>query len=210
MKIYLLVIKHTQNILLWFSIALMLILPSVISLHPELISDQLSLRLYDVSHYVLFFVMLIRPLADIVTEVKWIRPLVVLRKGTGVLSAAIIVSFIIAKIIVSPAGYFSSWLTGQYWSLSHYALLAHLGDISAIILLLTSNAYSKRVLGTSWKKIQKLSYLYFYASSFYVFLTFGSISVVASMSIVTTLTLIAYLKNRARRETQAIVTAQPV
>jgi DMSO/TMAO reductase YedYZ heme-binding membrane subunit len=204
MKTYLLIIKHLQRILIWFSVGIMLILPPAIALRPDLISGELSLHLYDASHYVLFFVMLIRPLADILPEVKWIRPLVILRKGTGILSAAIIVSFILSKIIISPLGYFGSWLTIPYWSIANYALLAHLGDISAIILLLTSNSYSKRILGTKWKKIQKLAYVYFYASSLYVFLTFNSTSVVVSMSVVTALTLIAYLKNRARKAAQTV------
>jgi hypothetical protein len=140
--------------------------------------------------------MLIRPLADIFRTNKWIRPLVILRKGAGVISASIIVSFILGKLMVDPIGYIQNVGTLQYWSMQNLAALAHLADISAIILLITSNNFSRNLLGTTWNTIQKLSYVYFYFSALYVILTFGSISLVIAIILVTTLTLIAFIKNR--------------
>ncbi len=198
MKLYLKTIKFLQTFFLGISIAIMLVLPLIIAFHPDWISPSTSLRLYDVSHISIFLVMLIRPLADIFINTKWIRPLVILRKGVGVLSAAVVVSFIFAKIIMDPVGYFSAFGTGAYWSPVHYALLAHLADISAIILLATSNNLSKRVMGALWKKVQKLSYVFFYASSLFVFLSYGDIGPVFSMVVITLVTIVAYFKNKAR------------
>lgn len=188
----------------------MLILPIVIVFYPQLMSEETSLRLYDLSHITVFFVMCIRPLADIFINVKWIRPLVILRKGIGVLSASIVVSFIFSKIIMDPSGYMSAFGTLEYWSMTNYALLAHLADISAILLLLTSNNLSKRVLGSFWKTVQKLSYIFFYASSLYVYLSFSNTSVLFSMTIVTGLTVLAYRANRKRiREAPAVIMHKP-
>lgn len=198
MKTYFKIIQLIQKLSLGISILLMLTLPIILAFYPDKISESITLRLYDLSHIAVLFVMIIRPLADIFTKTKLIRPLVILRKGLGVFSAAIIVSFIFSKIIINPTLYFSSLITLKYWSLHNFALFAHLADISAIILIATSNNFSKRILGSLWKKVQKLSYVYFYASSFYVFLVFENTSLLLSMFIVTALTMVAYLVNQRR------------
>ena len=142
--------------------------------------------------------MIIRPLADIFSKIKWVRPLVILRKSVGVLSASIIISFIFSKIIVDPSGYFLSFATAKYWSIQNLALLAHLADISAILLLITSNSFSKRILGDWWKRIQRLSYVYFYASSTYILVVLSDKYALNSMIIVTVLTILAFMLNRLR------------
>ncbi|QQR76507.1 hypothetical protein IPJ63_03355 [Candidatus Nomurabacteria bacterium] len=199
MKKYLTTIKYTQEILLGISILAMMILPLVLVFSPNTFNATDITNIYNISHVALFFVMIVRPMADIFMENKWIRPLVILRKGAGVLSASIIVSFIFAKIIMDPGGYLNSFFTLEYWSMVNYAVLAHMGDITAIILLITSNSLSKRLLGDNWKRIQKLSYVYFYSSSLYVFLTYGHIDLAVSMILVTIFTALAYFKNRERK-----------
>lgn len=199
MKTYLNIIKQLQVFFLGISILIMLILPLILVFLPESLSEETILRIYDISHISVFLVMLIRPLADITTGVTWIRPLVILRKGVGVLAASVVISFIFSKLIVDPLGYLSAFGTVEYWSLTNFALFAHLADISAIILLITSNNLSKRLLGTWWKKVQKLSYVFFYASSLYVYLSYGKTSLLASMAIITVVTILAYFKNKKRK-----------
>lgn len=199
MKTYLTTIKYLQTFFLGISIAIMLILPFILAFYPNGLSEETILQLYNVSHVSVFFVMLIRPLADIFFNTKWIRPLVILRKGVGVLAASVVVSVIFSKLIIDPASYLGAFATLNYWSLKNYALIAHLADISAILLIVTSNNLSKRLLGAFWKKIQKLSYVFFYASSLYVYLTFGHVSLLVAMAIITFVTILAYFKNKQRR-----------
>lgn len=199
MKNYIHSIQLLQKFSLGVSLLILFILPLIIVFYPNSLSEQVTLRLYDISHITIFFVMIIRPLADIFTKSTKIRPLVILRKGIGVLSASIIVSFILAKVIVDPSGYFGSLFTSQYWSFENFAVLAHLGDLSAILLIVTSNNLSKKLLGLWWKRIQRLSYVYFYASSLYVFFIFNDYIVLLSMILVTALTYIAHIKNRKRK-----------
>ena len=196
MKTYLQSIKYAQSFFLGISILIMLALPIVIVFFPEFLSEKITLNLYNFSHFTVFFVMIIRPLADIFTQTKIIRPLVILRKGVGVLSASVVVSFILSKIMMSPLGYFSSIATIKYWSFENLAIFAHLADISAVLLIITSNNFSKRILGMSWwKNIQRLSYVYFYASSIYVLFVLDDIIMLLSIFLVTLLTMIAYLVN---------------
>lgn len=199
MKNYIRTIQFLQKFFLGVSFLIMLILPLVIVFYPESLSEQTTLRLYGMSHITIFFVMIIRPLADIFTKSTKIRPLVILRKGVGVLSASIIVSFILSKVIIDPSGYVGSLLTPEYWSFENLRILAHLGDLSAVLLVFTSNNLSKKLLGLWWKRVQRLSYVYFFASSLYVFFILDDTLVLLSMTIVTALTYIAYLKNKERK-----------
>ncbi len=198
MKNYIKTIQIAQKFFLAISILIMLILPIILVFRPFLIPQNIVLYLYDISHIAVLFVMIIRPLADIFFNNNKIRPLVILRKGVGVFSASIIMSFIFAKIIVSPSEYFSSLITIQYWSPYKLSTLAHIADISAIILIITSNNFSKRIMGYWWKIVQKLSYPYFYASAIYVFMISQKYSMLISIFVVTLLTMIAFLKNRKR------------
>lgn len=196
MKHYFTLIGVLQETLLAMGVLTLMILPLLVLYIPDTIFTYTNL-IYAIAHASVFFVMLIRPLADIFRRVRFIRPLVILRKGFGVFSASLVVSFTLAKIIGDPQGFFDTITHMPYWSLERYALIAHLADITAFILLITSNAFSKRILGTWWKRIQKLSYVFFYASGLYVFLSYHTTSVLYYMIIITIVTLIAYLRNRS-------------
>lgn len=196
MKTYFNFIKHFQNLLLAVAIIILATLPSALALTPEIFNEHTYFWLYAVAHFALFLVMIVRPLADILQGVKWLRPLVILRKGMGVFSASIIVSFILSKIIMDAGGYLGSFTTSDYWSLTNLALLAHLADISAVLLLVTSNNLSKKLLGKNWKRIQRLSYVYFYGSAIYVYFILGETIVLNYLAIVTIVTLLAWMRNQ--------------
>ncbi len=200
MRTYLQSIKYTQIILLVISITILAVLPLTLTFYPDFFTTERVQDLFSVSHWFLIFVMLVRPLADIFTNTKLIRPLVILRKGAGVLSASIVVSFILTKLMTDPAGYVESIATLHYWSFANYSVLAHIADITAVLLLITSNNLSKRLLGSWWKKIQKLSYVYFYGSALYVVLLYGNIDLLIAIILVTVATYIAFIKNRKRTE----------
>lgn len=210
MKTYFKIIKFTQEAFLGVSIFLLMFLPLLIVFRPDVVDASFQAQLYLFAHIALFFVMLIRPLADIFTKTFWIRSLVMLRKGVGVFSASIIISFILAKLMVNPAGYFSNFVTLKYWSMVNYAALAHTADVSAFILIITSNNFSKRILGDYWKTIQRLSYVYLYCSVLYVYLTYKSGYLLFWLGLITVLTAVAFIINRIKASKVAQVTASPV
>ena len=192
MRFYLTTIKKIQTLLLAVSIGILVVQPQLLVFMPGLLNET---QLYTFSHVSLFLVMIIRPLADLLPRLKFVRPLVILRKGMGVFSASIIVSFIIAKLMVDPSGYLASMVTSEYWSLSVLALFAHAADVSAVLLLVTSNNPSTQLLGSWWKRIQRLSYVYFYGSAIYLLFIFGDLTMVLYLAVVTLLTFMAYRKN---------------
>ncbi len=197
MRTYLTFIKYLQTAFLAVSLAILAVFPILIAFWPDIVMPQAT-AIYAIAHGAVLFVMVIRPLADILTPLKFIRPLVILRKGVGVFSASLVISFTFAKIIVDPVGFASTVATLPYWSLEGYALLAHLADWSAFLLLITSNNFSKRILGSWWKRIQRLSYVYFFASALYVYIMYTNIHVLYYMLIVFSLTSIAFMLNRLR------------
>ncbi len=209
MKTYLLTIQKLQKLMLGISIGILMILPTISAFRPEMLPAKVMSMLFTISLSSVFFVMAIRPLADIFPTVSWIRPLVILRKGFGVFSASIIVSLFLGKIMANGFGYLTILGTPEYWSLSKYALLAHLGDLTGIVLLITSNSFSKRILGLWWKRIQKLAYVYFYAGALYELFAFYSAPAFVALGTITLLVLIAFTKNMSRRLVES-TTAQPM
>lgn len=195
MKNYIQVINFLQNALVGGSVFFLMTSPLMQNFYPELLPAQYVSTLFFISLLSVTFVMAIRPLSDLLPRLRWLRSLIILRKGFGVVSASIIVSFILSKMIhIGVFEYLAPWGTLTYWSLDGFALLAHLSDITAIILLITSNNFSKRILGKNWKRVQKLAYVYFYCGALYVVLAFGNMFAVTSLIFVTLLVFLASLK----------------
>jgi len=115
--------------------------------------------LYIVSWYAVVFVMVIRPLADLFRKYKFLRQLCLLRRAFWILSAIIIVTFLFDKWIWNPSSFFA-FFTLNNWSWG-YPLIARLSEFTALLLILTSNNLSQRKLWKNWKRVQRMSYLYF-------------------------------------------------
>jgi hypothetical protein len=193
-------IKITQEALLAVSIGLLIALPIVLAYFPAQIPTWSYAWLFGVSLGAAFLVMIIRPLADLFPNIAWLRPLVILRKGFGVFSASIIVAILLSKCMSSNLLYVLDFFSPERWSLEQGAILAPIGDLSALILLITSNKFSKRVLGKGWKRVQKLAYVYFFAGALYEYVLLDQVLALIAMILVPALVLAAYFKNqRARR-----------
>ena len=126
----------------------------------ELLWKSLYEQLFLLTWIAVIFVMFIRPLADIFPKLAVLRRLVVLRKGFWIFSANIIVTMLIAKWLQYPASFWD-FFTLAAWA-PWLSLTARLSELTALILLFTSNRFSQKKLWIWWKRIQRLSYIYFY------------------------------------------------
>jgi len=193
---YISLIKYVQTIVSVLSVLLFLfIMPMIINFAPGLLSQDFQANLYALSLFAVTFVMAIRPLADIFGWV-WLRNLVILRKSFGILSASIIIGFALVQVLQQGNEYFLRILTPEYWEIINGAYLAHIGDVTAAILLITSNTFSRRSLGKWWKRIQKLAYVYFYSGALYVVVIFQEMYALIALVLVSVLLIIAYVKKR--------------
>lgn len=192
------ILTDIQDILIGISLAFLVAIP-VLSKIVDIGVDTKGV-LYMVSFGAVFLVMIIRPLADIFPGQLWLRRLVLLRKGFGILSASIIVSFLLASIIAPESTYLSSlFITADFYSFDRYKFFAHIGDITGFILLITSNTFSQRLLKRNWKRIQKLSYVYFYAGGIYEIFALDSTFALYAVLIVTDLIILAWVAKIARK-----------
>jgi DMSO/TMAO reductase YedYZ heme-binding membrane subunit len=179
-----------QNVLIKISVVLLIFIPaSSLFFDPGF---EVKGIFYTISFTAVFLVMFIRPMADIFINHLWLRRLVILRKGFGILSASIIVGFMIASIIAPDSVYLASFFTKRFWSFETFSFWAHLGDVSGVILLLTSNVFSQRILKQNWKRIQRLSYVYFYAGGIYEAFALDSTFAFYSILLITNLTVLAW------------------
>ena len=190
-------VNIVQNILIGAGLFLLVFLPTL-SIFVD-IGYGAKGMLFIVSFTAAVLLMIIRPVADIFDEQRWLKKYIALRKGLGILSASIIVGFMIQSIIAPDSVYLASLLMARYYSLTNYALLAHIGDLSGLILLLTSNRWSQRILKGNWKRVQKLAYPYFYAGGLYEALYLNSAFAIFAMFVVTGLVLFAWTVKRLSR-----------
>jgi DMSO/TMAO reductase YedYZ heme-binding membrane subunit len=191
-------IRFIQNSLIGISLVLLVYISLWAAFGDE--NNEIRSSLYDISFFAVFLVMMIRPLADIFYRSRLLRRLVILRKGFGIFSASIVVGFLIGNIITPESSYINSIFTTRYWSFVNGIVFAHIGDITGLILLITSNKLSMAVLGKNWKRLQKLAYVYFYSGGLYEVLALNSKFALYAMIIVTLTAIVAGIVNFIKRK----------
>lgn len=154
--------------------------------------------LWDLSLYAVILLMLIRPLRDITGWPVFSR-LIVLRKELGIFSASVVVSAAMMHYLAPDFNFLQTYFSWGFWSFENNQFWAHLAELTGVILLVTSNTLSQRVLGKYWKRIQRLSYVYFFAGSYYVWASFGKTIGILGIVVVFLLTFVAYLINKSAR-----------
>jgi NAD(P)H-flavin reductase/ferredoxin len=174
-----------QKILIYLSILGLPIFYFLWLRYNFLVAEIWGKNMYDWLFMLTWFavipVMFIRPLADIFPKLKILRRLVVLRKSFWIFSASIIVTMLVAKWIQNPQS-FLDFVTLASWSgwrdftslnfaniiewIWGHSLTARLSELTALILLATSNTFSQKTLWIWWKRIQRSSYIYFYSGPF--------------------------------------------
>ena len=149
--------------------------------------------LWEFGQYALIILMLIRPLRDIFPNIGIFAKLMPLRRELWIFSASIVVSAALINYLDPNFSFFSTYFSINYWS--HSAFWARIWELTGFILLLTSNIFSKQLLWDNWKRIQKLSYLYFFAGFVYIWIAINNPLWIIAIWLVSTVTFYAYLKN---------------
>ena len=121
---------------------------------------SISAFLLSLSWWAVLFVMYIRPLFQLFPKIGILKTLATQRKSFWIISAMVIVVMLIQKIFIN--GSITDYFASANWN-SFYPILSRVSEITAVILLITSNNFSQRKLGIWWKRIQRSSYLYFLA-----------------------------------------------
>lgn len=140
--------------------------------------------------------MIIRPLRDIFPKISLLNDLIPLRKELWIFSASIVVSsWLIAYL--DPNFYFlSTYFSKAFWNFEYWWFWAHIGELTWLILLLTSNSFSQKILWHYWKMIQRLSYIYAFSWFYYIWSQFDNKLWLTWICLIFTFTTIAYIKNK--------------
>lgn len=147
--------------------------------------------LFDVSRWSVFFVMIIRPLADLFPKIWLFTKLLPLRRSFWILSASIIVTNLFWNFIIKPDYLINYFKLIKWWF--NIEIIARLSEITAILLLVTSNDISQRKLWIWWKRIQRTSYIYFICGWIVAWLYFP-FKIYTTMTIVIILWVLAHFK----------------
>lgn len=154
---------------------------------------------WDIAWWSVVFVILIRPIADLFPKLLLFRKLLIWRNGLWILSSAIILSYFWLNIYTNYSYYgttvlqsFDSYFTAKMWIGKN--IFPRLSEVTALILFVTSNNFSQKLLGKNWKRIQKLAYVYFLSGWIYIY-TFGKEEALYSMIIAIILYFAAVVKN---------------
>lgn len=122
---------------------------------------SISSLLFLISWYAVTFVMMIRPIADLIPQLWIFRKLSSLRKTVAIVWSTVIVTIFLNKYFVNYSN-FHQYFTVWHWN-SLYPVLSRLSELTWLILWATSNNFSQQKLWKYWKPIQRLAYIYFIA-----------------------------------------------
>ncbi|MFZ3232196.1 MAG: FAD-binding oxidoreductase [Patescibacteria group bacterium] len=130
------------EVLNWLLIAASAAVPFVWWLFPAY-KDEL----WSVSWITVVTLMCIRPLADIFPKILFFRSVLPLRKGLGILSASIVVtSLAFTLAAASSKKIISTYFSAKGWGLASRSAFARISEITAVLLLITSNSFSQKLL----------------------------------------------------------------
>lgn len=111
----------------------------------------------------LSLIMIISPLAAVFPKVKLFTNIKWLRKPLGIIAGCFMMAhgigyFLHYKGLVDPI---STLADAEFWSLSNGLMWGFFGSIIAFLLLVTSNAFSVKLLKDNWKYLHMLWHFLF-------------------------------------------------
>lgn len=104
-------------------------------------------ELWSVSWIAVVTLMCLRPLADIFPKILFFRSVLPLRKGLGILSASIVVTNLAFTLAAaSSTKLMSTYFSAKGWGIASRSAFARITEITAVLLLVTSNSFSQKLL----------------------------------------------------------------
>lgn len=178
---YLMVLK---KILLWAAI----VLPFSIFLVPGSFRD-----FAEIGWIALVGVLLVRPVADILPNLRIFRTLISFRKEFGIFSALMFFAHFSGFLIINKISLISIFGNKLYWSYDKIFFWGLLALIVAIPVILSSNSFIKDRLKSLWRHVQRLSYLLFIFGGVHIYMV-GEESGIIGVTLVAVFWILAKLK----------------
>ena len=124
-----------------------------------LFDSRMFSGLWNLSWILLLIIVYSRPLSNIFKKIVFLKKIVSIRKELWILCATLWIAHAIWFFLNTNN---ISWILDSfYWNVNNAFWYWMYALIISIPLLLTSNIYSMKLLGRNWKRIQRLTYLFF-------------------------------------------------
>lgn len=149
---------------------------------------------WAISWYLLFLVMIIRPLSDLFSNISILKKLVSLRKEIWIFVALTTIMHWVLLFKIMNAPLIESFFDFTWLTILNHMFFAKLWAIISFILLITSNIWSIKILKQKWKWIQRFAYLYFFAWWLHVFLIWKDHSIIALLLMITLIIIWLFAK----------------
>lgn len=152
--------------------------------------------LWDLSWYLLLIIVYSRPLSNIFNKLIFLKRIVSIRKELWILCATLWIAHVIWYFLNLN----NLWLifNSFYWRPDNAFGYWIYAFIISIPLLLTSNIYSMKLLGKNWKRLQRLTYLFFIFIAIHIMLIKPEDSTWPKVAVIVWLILwvIAFIKQK--------------
>ena len=121
---------------------------------------------WEIAMYAATFTLIIRPIYDFFPGSDVLRALLKWRKGIGLISSGIVISFWLSRNVsltdITPLlNYFSA----TKWNFTVENVLERTTEITALTLFLISNKWMVLHFNKLWRQLQKLAYVYFLSAA---------------------------------------------
>lgn len=124
----------------------------------------------ELSWNLLFFLLLLRPVGQIFVDFGILKALLGMRKELGILCGSLAIAHGIGYFLVNdismPSGFFDAYI----WDITGYYFWGMIGFCIAIILTITSNMFSMKLLKRWWKKLHRITYIFLFVVAVHIIL----------------------------------------
>lgn len=115
----------------------------------------------DFGWYCLLLIVFSRPLRDILPRLGILKKIVALRKEIWIISGVFIVTHSVWFFLNAKMSLLTWFTNPDYYNLTNLFGWWMIGMYIGIILTITSNKFSQKLLWKNWKRLQRLTYLFF-------------------------------------------------
>jgi len=119
--------------------------------------------------FLLIFILAIRPVMQIFPEFGILKTICGIRRELGILFAAVVFSHSIGYFFDSGESW-SEVFSANFWRFDNFLMWGFLGFLITVILVVTSNDFSVRILKKAWKPVQKMAYFAMIFTAGHIFL----------------------------------------
>jgi len=122
----------------------------------------------QLSWSLLVILLAVRPFAEVFPRFRFFRGLLPLRKEAGILCGALALAHVWGFFFLNVISIFSGFFDAYIWDYRQHFFWGMIGFLCAMLLLVTSNIFSIRLLKRWWKRLHRLAYPFIFVVAIHI------------------------------------------